>query len=834
LVLESENPTLFKSQINIDAINKGHFVYNIDSHSFYWVEPSLIRYGTSKLIKSTNHLLAGYVGVTDNQRFAILDYDKKLNIYYKGILESVVDLEKVLNKKIELSTLRIFKNNDEITLAVGKELYRLSLEFKKTNLELLNDYGCYDETCRRVNFKPNKNIDMYYSSNNGLFIFQPNIFRFQTSNQIDKYKNEIYRVLVDKNNKPISLYSDKFRKLNFIDKFTLAFNKTKDTICILNKDSIYYVVNERVLKYKLEFANPNDKVMFFHDAFLEDGLIYILAQNKIFTLIGSHHLVKQVETKTDILSVQKIKNSNNLLLALEYEGLAIYDLSKQKYNILTQFKDKEVRFIQYDKKHDLYWIFTYGSGIFLIDSELRVRDFFKDRDGLFIFSHYFMNDSDGDYWIPSNLGLIEIKNKEVELFIQNKNKVIRYNYYDSRNGLVNKEFNGRFSNSGIQLSDGRFALSNMSGLVEVDPNSQSYKQTSFPIIIDKVQKDNKVLSRQSIYYLREGFSEFSIKLVWSNFDFMEISSIEYFIPEISDKWNLLSDRNLKLISLKSGTYNVYFRKSNDTQNEELVKIKIVVSPPWYSSNWAFIVYFLLFILLGYVISRNYFRMRQRKLKNELILMESELKALRAQINPHYLSNSLMSLQSVVLDNDKEKAYEFISQYGKVMRSILEKSDYTFIPLEQEIETLNEYVKLEGLIRDISIDFECLFYSDRANATLTNVKVPTMIFQPFVENAIIHGLVPQKQQLNRIQLDVKLKDKLLNVIITDNGVGYNKKISERKSYGLDNIQNRLKAYSKLLKNESFFKIENIGEVSGSETGTRVTLNIPYLIEPENKN
>jgi LytS/YehU family sensor histidine kinase len=259
-----------------------------------------------------------------------------------------------------------------------------------------------------------------------------------------------------------------------------------------------------------------------------------------------------------------------------------------------------------------------------------------------------------------------------------------------------------------------------------------------------------------------------------------------------------------------------------------------VIPPWYASDVMYLVYSWLILSLILLFTRVVNDRKQRKMKNELTLLESQLNLLRNQINPHYLSNSLMSLQSVVLDNNKEKAFEFIGQYGKVMRSILEKSDYSFISLDQEIETLKEYIKLEGLIRNISIDFDYRFYSNNTDATITNVKVPTMIFQPFVENVIIHGLVPHKQQLNRIQFDIKLKDKLLNVIITDNGLGYNKKVSERKSYGLDNIQNRLKAYSKLLKIESFFTIENIGNESNLETGTRVTLKIPYLVEPENKN
>jgi sensor histidine kinase YesM len=106
----------------------------------------------------------------------------------------------------------------------------------------------------------------------------------------------------------------------------------------------------------------------------------------------------------------------------------------------------------------------------------------------------------------------------------------------------------------------------------------------------------------------------------------------------------------------------------------------------------------------------------------------------------------------------------------------------------------------------------------------------MIFQPFVENAILHGLIPNNLDLKQIQFNIRKVNKKLQVIITDNGVGFLKKSTDRKSYGLENIQNRLKAYSKLLKVDAFFKIETIKNESGNVLGTQVIVNIPYLLEP----
>ncbi len=833
LIFKEENPVLFSTVRNFNHINDGVFYYDLDSSTWYQVNLDQIFFGKDKKVPNIDHLFFSNAGFVFNNRLAMLSYSKKLYVIYKDRIEAVYDLPKILNRKIDLSSLIFNKNNNEIDLHVGSDLFKVIILDNKLNFKQINKHGIEDKSLKRSVYLKNEKVTIFYSATNGLYLLQPSLFKNELNPLREEEKAEVYRVFVNSLGMPLSFNSSVFKNFQFVNFFSAAININSSEICLFNKDSVYYISDKSCKKYKVDISSEaNEK--FYTDAFLSKGKIYVLHRNKLLCLNGKNKLENVLKVNFTISSAHEFYKPSQWLLVREKDGIELYDLLTQKSKIINELIGKEVRFVKYDSSINKYWVFTYGSGIYWMDKDLKISKFFNDPNGVLNFAHYYLVDKKGNYWIPTNSGLVLIEKNEVLGFEKNPKNELQIYRFDTNNGLINKEFNGRFYNSGVRLSDDRFALSNMSGIVVFDPNTYIPYKNNNPIIIQQIDYngDKQPLSYQ--YYLKEGFADFTMKLALADIDLLNHTNIEYKIPEISDKWILLNNFELILYSLKRGTYNVYFRKNKDSDVKSYKKIKLIVEPAWYSSQIAILIYGLILIILAVYISKFYFKLKQNTLKRELVLLESELKALRAQINPHYLSNSLMSLQSVVLDNDKEKAFEFIGQYGKVMRSILEKSDYSFISLEQEIETIKEYIKLEGLIRNINIDFDYRFFSDTSSATITNVKVPTMIFQPFVENAIIHGLVPHKQQLNRIQLDVKLKDKLLNVIITDNGVGYNKKVSERKSYGLDNIQNRLKAYSKLLKIESFFTIENIGNESNLETGTRVTLNIPYLVEPENKN
>lgn len=827
--------TLSKEEME-SYLNKNSQLYWINKNTYYlFNEVNILYNGKTKL--HNQNFIHDIESVFDlGGKLYIVDRNKKIFLIDQSKVEFVYDLEKELHHNFKINQLWINQNNGLVTLNAGNVVYSVTkttggLKFTKFEYQLnLNDKVTIVDSPKEYNQK------FVYSRSLGFYIIKLNIFKSNLSR--DKSiinENEVYRVLTNRNSEIVgNSFYELLGTQSATNYYSLWYNKNLDTISFLTKDVLIDISGKNYVVRKLD-KNTFDNNKDFIDEVKFEGKSYLIRGNKILRFKTANELEVLLNSSIDYISTAcKITNQNKWLLGSRNQGIHVYDLKSKSSLRLSFFDNKEVRQIKFDSSLQKFWVFTYGAGIYLLDNHFKITSFYSDDNGDLNFAHYYLKDTLGFYWIPTNNGLFQIHIDEIKTFLKNKRHSIYFNYFNTTYGLESNEFNGRFSNSGIVLPNGHLAFSSMAGVVTLNPYTLPRNLSNNPITIDEVILNNKKLLINNTYTLTEGFTDFRISVSSPNFNRPNQPHLEYQIPEISQDWHKVQNQDISLMLLKKGTYHIFYRKIGDRNklNYKLIILKVI--PPWYASDVMYLVYSWLVLSLILLFTRVVNDRKQRKMKNELTLLESQLNLLRNQINPHYLSNSLMSLQSVVLDNDKEKAFEFIGQYGKVMRSILEKSDYSFISLEQEIETIKEYIKLEGLIRNIIIDFDYHFFSDTSSATITNVKVPTMIFQPFVENAIIHGLVPHKQQLNRIQLDVKLKDKLLNVIITDNGVGYNKKVSERKSYGLDNIQNRLKAYSKLLKIESFFKIENIGNESNLETGTRVTLNIPYLIEYENKN
>lgn len=827
------NESFKLTESEIDSLErKKYFFYWINKNAYYQIFNNEIVFNGNFKLPTLNHIKDINFTFVANGKLYVINSNKELLVINKTQVESVYHLEKELKMKIDLNKLWTNFNNSVITFNHENKLFLI----KETNNRLVFDLVNY-------NFNSNDQLTIIdvnsklkpvfvFSKLNGFYQFNPTYFKTISLSQygFSKYK-DVYRVLINRNSEVLN---SSFTKLPTFNEFGLWFNKSNDTICYMYNDDIINIVNNKIIENKLqniELGNLKE----YTDRVEFDNKVFIIQGNKVNKFKRPNELEVYIHSKINYITTTcKMINQNKWLLGSKKQGIHVHDLDSKTFLRLPFFENKEVRQIMYDSSLQKYWVFTYGSGIYLLDNKFKIIPFYNDENRFLNFTHYYLKDTLGFYWMPTNNGLFQIHSSEVIAFIKNKNHLLDFNYFNTENGLENNEFNGRFSNSGIVLPNGNLAFSNMAGIVTINPYTLPQDNNNNPILIDEVLVNNKKLDVNNTYTLTEGFTDFQIFASSPNFNLPNQAHLEYQIPEISQNWYKVQNQKVSLLSLKSGTYKILFRKIGDRDKLNYKLITLKVNPPWFASKVAYVLYSLVFLSGGFLTSRKVSNRKQRKIKDELILLESELKALRSQINPHYLSNSLMSLQSVVLDNDKEKAFEFIGQYGKVMRNILEKSDYSFIPFEQELQTLREYIKLEGFIRNLNIDFEYHFYSDNPIANLSNVKVPTMIFQPFIENSIIHGLVPSKEEFKQIKFKIRKVNKKLEVTILDNGVGYVKKSSERKSYGLDNVQNRLKAYSKLLKVDANFKIETKKEESGEVSGTQVIIYIPYLLESETNN
>ncbi len=222
----------------------------------------------------------------------------------------------------------------------------------------------------------------------------------------------------------------------------------------------------------------------------------------------------------------------------------------------------------------------------------------------------------------------------------------------------------------------------------------------------------------------------------------------------------------------------------------------------------------------------FFHNRQLRSKHRMLLTEQKL--LRSQMNPHFIFNSLSAIQSYILKNKALEAGSYLSRFAKLMRSILENSSKEFITLEEEIETLENYLNLQKIRLQ-----EKLEYSIHADDGLLEeeISVPPMLSQPFIENSIEHGILKKESAEGKI--DIRFIDQQDQIIIEiiDNGIGREKagKSGEKKhrSRATEITQNRISLLSKAYKMKPTFATVDLYDKNNKPEGTKVLITLPKL-------
>jgi sensor histidine kinase YesM len=220
---------------------------------------------------------------------------------------------------------------------------------------------------------------------------------------------------------------------------------------------------------------------------------------------------------------------------------------------------------------------------------------------------------------------------------------------------------------------------------------------------------------------------------------------------------------------------------------------------------------------------------QETLKNDL--SHYRLISLRKLMNPHFIFNSLNSIQSFILQNDKLKASLYLSKFSGLIRKVLEQSQMEYITLSEELETLSVYIELESQRFVEKFTSSLIIEPD---IKTDNYLVPPLIFQPFVENAIWHGLM-QKENGGKVTISIKLHNNSLHCTIEDNGIGrdasmkINKNRKERESFGIKATGQRLKILNSLNNSDMVLTYTDLQDSAGKALGTKVEFFLPCLIQ-----
>ncbi len=224
------------------------------------------------------------------------------------------------------------------------------------------------------------------------------------------------------------------------------------------------------------------------------------------------------------------------------------------------------------------------------------------------------------------------------------------------------------------------------------------------------------------------------------------------------------------------------------------------------------------------------KIKQLKVAFDKQLVDLKISSLQSQMNPHFIFNSLNSIKLYIIKNDKENAVYFLNKFSKLIRKILAASRAKEVSLKEEIETLELYANIENIRfkNEIKISFNI---DNKIN--LSTIKIPPLILQPFIENAIWHGLSP-KDGLKKLNVDIIQNDASYVIInIIDNGIGRKKsfkikanKLHKKNSIGIKLTKERLTNFSQNFKNNFSLLFTDL-EDDGKPIGTKVTLKLPLI-------
>lgn len=586
----------------------------------------------------------------------------------------------------------------------------------------------------------------------------------------------------------------------------------------------------RIQQVNVDTLILNDSLVIRSDTLFKDSIIFIYQVEKIAAL----------NKNINALHFDRI---GRLWFATRLEGIGYYNENgRVMYDKSIGLPANDIRSITEDEKGHL-WIGTAGYGIARISiyaDSLDVR-VYNENDGLSSGNVYLMTfDDNGDLWVGCGRGVDRISLDEEQHF-----KLIKS--YGKTDGFLGVE---TCQNAVIKDREGNLWFGTIDGVTKFLPGTKTINLIPPKLQIIGVELANEPFESTVFSEWIDNHNIFKEDLTLPynknklSFDFLGINlsnpqkvAYEWMLEGSDQDWSKRSAKNsITYSSLPPGEYIFKVRAYNEDliPNDPPLQMSFcILSPIW--QRWWFITGCILLLsgIIGLFFRSRLNKIRRKakaqqdRLEMEKNLIQLEQKALQLQMNPHFIFNALNTVQSLFMNKEQNAARQLLSKFAKLMRSILENSRTQRIPLQKEIDLLDNYLAIEQFSRPGKFDYQIVV--DPA-LDPEEVNIPPMMIQPFVENAIIHGVNHLKSG-GLIELNFqKEKDQLL-CTVRDNGVGRiaAEKLKEQnarkhKSIALEVTKERLEFLNQSNSNKSLI-IRDLNENNGRDTGTEVLIRLP---------
>lgn len=615
----------------------------------------------------------------------------------------------------------------------------------------------------------------------------------------------------------------------------IYFGGTKGTIYQLNKDDIKIELKNQK---KIEFLKyvPKSNLFFVNGQIYDGTHLNFLASNNYNKYDFFQNQLSD--------SIYFVTRSGLYCLDEKLDGKNL-NYSVRSYAVFN------------DEKNRILWIGS-STGLEIFKnkafSKLKV-------DGQTIFASHIIG-VENQVWVASSSGILIFENEQLIRKITTKDQLLSNNVlkliYDKdwvyvstneglqRYDLKKKTFKNFTKSEGLlsnaifdfEILDNQIYVITSKGIQKFNFDAISVSRNLPSLKIDNVIVNGfKKIGTNEFLSSSENTIEFSLFSV-THKDKRNLKYV-YQLKGYDENWYTTDYYNntIKFTKLPAGKYEFRVKLKDDSQISNQMETFCFEVETVFWKKWQFIVGAILVITCSVVM---YYRSRIRYLmrkKNEEIekekyiqeLNKSKLTALKSQMNPHFMFNALNSIQEFILQNKKELASNYLGDFADLMRSYLQYSQEDYITLRDEIETLELYLKLEKVRFENEFDYKVTY---KESLDIDSIQIPSFLIQPFVENAIKHGLL-HKEGAKQIDVQFLLeKEAVLKCIITDNGIGRKasqeiNKNRKHKSFATEASHNRLQLLNQNIGQKIGLEIEDVLDEKSQSLGTRVVVTIPIL-------
>ena len=612
-----------------------------------------------------------------------------------------------------------------------------------------------------------------------------------------------------------------------------------------------------IREYQTHWDNNIEFINFAGDTILTNYGFFKIGNPKIFSnnVYFGKNLVEDDEGNFLIAF-----SSFGGLISRNLKGLPKFDNKKGTFRTLNYGTDyintvvlrsKRSKSALYHAARQEYY-FGFVDGLFIYDKAGNESELKTDKNESIVASQMLLND-DGSIWIATvQKGVYLVKDKKIINHLSTTNGLSDNNcrqiakgsngiwivtesgfdfYAYSSKRVQNAELN--LCIKGITINDlttinNTVALATNKGIFYF--NKKILDQDIVPAFsFTKFLVNNKEHDYSKQLILKHNQNNININFNTIHYKSLGNYTYRYRLKGLDDKWFVShSDaKNINFLALTPGTYKFQIHIKIGEKYTPIQEINFKIEEPFWFQYWFLTIIMLTILAMLYFVYRWTEHKTRRRQEYREQLAISQLTALRSQMNPHFIFNVLNAVQGLIYSNQKNKASDYLGKFSDLMRRILETSDKNEVTIEKEFETIDLYISLEKARFEEDFEYFITFPDD---VDLSDYKIPSMIIQPFVENAIKHGLM-HKAGLKILDIKVELLEDMWCFTVDDNGIGrkasekINQKIKKHISFATKAIDNRIILMNKITATAIDIEIIDKKSIDGESLGTRIKIYIP---------